>query len=70
MESREQKLAAEALEEMNADRVRDFKAKVRNHIGVIADKQTQLAKLVQEIEAHKKSLRELTLVELDAKVVL
>lgn len=70
MESQEQKLIREALEDQNQQAISEFKNRARCLMSAIVTKQASLAKLLADIEADKKALRELKLTQLDAKEVL
>lgn len=70
MESQEQKLIREALEDQNQQAISEFKNRARFLMSAITTKQASLAKLLADIEADKKALREMKLTQLDAKEVL
>lgn len=66
----EETIIKRALDEMNEDRVREFKNKVAATLKQIVDDQKALATLLKRIEDNKKLLKEMKLEQLDANEVL
>ncbi len=60
-----QKLIQESLEEMNEDSIRQFKHQAKSYISLLAQKQRELAALLESIANLKVQLRELTLSQID-----
>lgn len=70
MESMEQKLINEALENINASRRDSFVRLAQATIVEISDRQKQISKILKEIEEKKVFLRGLTLESLEKNEVL